>query len=192
MKTIVLHGELAKRYGKTHKFAVRNAAEALRALKANFAGFEQYMAQAHLSGIGFKLFVGRSPVADYPEIHNPSGETEVIRLVPIIMGSGALGKILVGAFLIAAAVIAAPFTGGFSLTLVNSVGMIGASLVIGGVATLLTGNPGTPSAAPERKSSYIFNGPANTSVQGAAIPVGYGRVITGSVVISSGIETHEI
>lgn len=193
MKTIVLYGELAKRFGKYHRFAVKNAAEAIRALKANFRGFEQYMAGAHLNGVGFRVFVGGSSVKDYPNLADPAGKAEVIRLVPVLMGSGnGWVKIFIGAVLVAGGILVTGLSFGAAGPLGTAMIGAGLGLIIGGVATLLTKPPSIPgSTEAERKTSHIFNGPENTAVQGKAVPVGYGRMIVGSCVISAGIETYD-
>lgn len=192
MKEIVLYGELAQRFGKRHRYAVKTAAEAIRALRANLKGFEQFMCSAHQNGMGFKLFVGGTKINDYPEIHNPAGRAPVIRLVPVIAGSkdGILG-ILLGVALVGAAVLAAPFTAGTSLAFIPSaLGSLGIAMAIGGVSQLLS-SPPEAKAFKEQKGSHFFSGPINTSIQGKAVPVGYGRLIIGSAVISAGIETYE-
>jgi predicted phage tail protein len=191
MKEIRLYGEAGQKFGRVHRFAVKTAAEALRALKANCAGFESYMCKAHERGVGFKMFVGASSIKDYPEIHYPAGRAQVIRLVPVFAGSkNGFLQILTGIILIAGAIVAAPFTAGSSLSFIpNALGALGASMIIGGVATLLTSPPDGPQVD---KSSFVFQGPVNTSLQGKAVPVGYGRLVVGSAVISAGIETYEV
>ena len=190
MKTVLLYGELAKRFGKTHRFAVRSVAEAVRACRANFEGFEGYMTAAHNHGIGFKVFVGGASMPSCAEVHNPVGNAEVIRIVPVLMGSGNVARIVIGALLIATAFV----TGGVSLlgfgVSAGSIGLIGGALILGGIAGLRTKGP-DPTDDPKGKNSYAFSGSANTSRQGTAIPVGYGRMIVGSVVISAGIETTD-
>lgn len=186
MRQIVLYGELGKRFGKHHKFAVKNAAEAIRALSANFKGFEQYMCTAHQDNVGFKVFVGKSSLKEAQEVHNPSSQSDVIRIVPIIAGSkSAFGRILIGAVL----VVASYFTGGAASSIFFNLGV---GLALGGVAQLLSPPPKTPDTpGSSNKTSGVFGGPVNVSAQGAAVPVGYGRMIVGSVVVSAGIETHE-
>ena len=182
MKTVILYGELAKRFGKHHRFDVRNVSEALRALKANFRGFEQYMCSAHQHNVGFKVFTGRHNLSDYKEVHDPIGEVDVIRIVPAIIGASGFFKVLLGVLLIGAGLLfgAAPLV------------QAGAGLVIGGVAQLLTPAPAFKAGSePDRKQSHIFNGHENTTAQGKSVPVGYGRMIVGSVVISAGITTYE-
>lgn len=194
MKTVVLYGELANRFGKYHRLSVRTPAEAIRALKANHKGFERFMCEAHRNNIGFRLFVGtkRVQAQKIDEIHYPMGHAEVIRMVPVIVGSGGWVRVLIGVVLVAAAVtIGVLSAGGFGSVSI-SLGTAGLGLIIGGAMQLLTTPPKDPTRDdPDKKTSYIFNGPANTSAQGRAVPVGYGRMIVGSAVISAGIETHE-
>ena len=70
-----------------------------------------------------------------------------------------------------------------------NVGFLGASLVIGGVAQLLTPTPkltqGADSEGDPRKS-YSFSGVQNTSRAGVPVPVVYGETLVGSVVVSAG------
>ena len=188
MKIIILHGELARRFGKEHHFNVRNVAEAIRALKANFKGFEQFLCKAHLSGMAFKVFTGPRSLSSVGAIHDPVGSVSVIRMVPVLTGAGAIGKFFLGVALVVAAIAIpgiGPMVGGGLLA-------TGAGLALNGVASLLSKPPEKPKDA-ELNTSHIFNGPQNTSVQGAPVPIIYGeRIITGSVVISAGMETHEI
>jgi predicted phage tail protein len=83
---------------------------------------------------------------------------------------------------------------------------IGASLVLGGVAQLLTPIPKIPqgfnasgSSAGSGKDtdddprkSYSFSGIQNTSRQGVPVPIVYGEVVIGAVTISAGIDTVQV
>ena len=40
--------------------------------------------------------------------------------------------------------------------------------------------------------SFSFSGVQNTSRAGTSIPLCYGEIVTGSVVISAGIDTHQV
>jgi predicted phage tail protein len=44
----------------------------------------------------------------------------------------------------------------------------------------------------DRKPSFLFYGAVNASTQGTAVPLVYGRMRVGSVVISAGVEAIEI
>ena len=64
--------------------------------------------------------------------------------------------------------------------------MMGASLAFTGVSQLLAKTPDL--AAAQQDGSFIFAGYVNTAAQGGPIPVGYGELIVGSTVVSSGLK----
>lgn len=190
MRTVLLYGDLAKQFGREHRFAIRNAAEAVRALCANFRTFETAIMNADRSGYKFKVVVGKDDI-DQTQLHELSSDRDTIRIIPVVAGSGAVGRIIAGALLIAASFIPglqALSIGAISLAQASAT--IGASLLIGGVAQLLAGPPPSRQKEEERRSS-VFSGPVNTTQQGVPIPVGYGRMFIGSVVISAGIITSD-
>jgi predicted phage tail protein len=201
MKTIVLHGQLGKEFGKKHKMDVKTAAEAVRALIANFPAIERFLLER--KEFGYRVKVGREVVKKADDLANPIGGG-TISFTPVIVGAGgSFGQILLGAAIIGAAF----FTGGASLaasgflaggittTFFGGIALaFGASLIVGGVTSMLAPKPKTmePGNRPENKPSYNFNGPVNTIAQGNPVPVGYGRMIVGGAVISAGITTEEI
>jgi predicted phage tail protein len=77
---------------------------------------------------------------------------------------------------------------------------VGVSLVLGGVAQLLTPVPKigpTPNATgsntdQDPRKSYSFSGIQQTSRQGVPVPVVYGETLVGSVVISAGVDTVQV
>jgi predicted phage tail protein len=194
LRKIRLYGALAKFIGKRVLHAdVATAAEAVRFLVANFPEVERHMADQHY----------RVSVADYDltldELHDPAGQQD-IKIVPVIAGAGAVGRILLGAALI----IGAFFTGGATLGLLGLAAPVavstvlfgvGATLVLGGVAQLLTPTPKMPTGSDSEqdpRKSYSFSGIQNTSRQGLPVPIVYGETIVGSVVVSAGIDTVQV
>ena len=135
LRKIKLYGQLAKFIGKRVLEAdVATAAEAVRMLVANFPGLEQHMAEQH-----YRVTVGTYDL-DLDEIHDPVGQQE-IKIMPVIAGAGAIGRILIGIALVAASFI--PGLQGVAILgsklLVSTVLLsVGASLTLGGVAQLLT------------------------------------------------------
>lgn len=182
MKTIKLYGELAKRFGQEHQFDVRSASEAIHAMCVNFTGFKEFMATSHKYGVGFKVFVGTNSIKKESDTAFPSSDREVIRISPCIFGSGGVAKFLVGLTLITVGFLTSwTGVGGF-------LGKMGAALVLGGLSQLLSEPPRLGgNGMDETKESYLFAGPENVTRQGGAIPIGYGRVMVGSTVISAGI-----
>ena len=194
MKTIVLLGELGKRYGRRHLLDVSSPAEAVRALCANFKDFAGFVSTSTERNVGYRVITGREDLAA-EDLHNPASRT--ITIAPVIAGAGGsgIGKIIVGAILIAAALympgLAA--TTLFATTTLATVAFnIGVSLVLAGTAQMLSPTPKSlDRGVDENKPSYIFDGAQNRSVQGQAVPVGYGRMIVGSAVISAGINVED-
>jgi predicted phage tail protein len=189
MKKIQLLGELGKKFGKSFDFDVRNPAEAVKALCANFPEFKQHLVDSEKRGIAYKVLVGKE-AKSVDELHNPSGK-DSIKFVPILQGAGGgTLNVILGAVLIAASFI--PFLAPISPYLMSA----GIAMVIGGVVQMLTPMPSlnadTSNNQPDNKPSYAFNGGVNTTAQGYPVPVGYGRMIVGSAVISAGIVAEEL
>ena len=226
MKRVVLRGELGKQFGRIHKFDLNTPAEAIRALCANFEGFQQALVTAGERGIGYIVQVGKAAIDEVDEIHNPTGQDEEISITPVLAGAGGgVGKILTGVALVAAAIVFAPAGAGFlglgagattaaGFTLgaaaSSAIGFIGASLILSGTAQLLSPQPadlpGLTGATGGRRnsfdpvnndpadnrSSYIYNGAVNLTAQGNPVPICYGRMRVGSVVVSAGVSTTDI
>jgi predicted phage tail protein len=206
-RVIKVYGKLAKHLGqRSFKAAVKTPAEAIRFLLANFPSLRSVISEGD-----YKVTVGRSEleIGNHPEyLHYPSASFETIRIVPVVAGAGGIGKILGGVALVALA-IAAPYIAGAAvwsgalsygagsalIAAAPFIGGIGASLALGGIAQLLTPTPkisqGEDSTNDPRKS-YSFSGIQNITRQGVPVPVIYGEVFTGSIVISAGINTEEV
>lgn len=191
MKTVKLLGELGKKFGKEFKLDIRNPAEAVRALCVNFPDLKKHLIDSEKNGVAYKVIVGKK-AQKVDDLHNPSGKQE-IKLVPVIIGSGGgVGMVILGAVLVVVGVLLEPFSAGASTALIS----IGISMMVGGVVQMLTPIPSSSAQdqnnKPDNKPSYTFNGSVNTSAQGYPVPVGYGRMIVGSAVISAGISVEEL
>lgn len=198
MKTVKLYGALGKAVGKSFQFDAKNVAEVLRALKCVVPGYKEFMATSEQL---YTIYVGYEDKTIF-EYDNPSGSMEIIRIVPLVSGAGSLGRIIIGGALIyfsagIGAVGASALFGTGAGTMVaaslisSAASSIGWSLVLGGVSSLLFSPPTTADGGSYEKTSnlpsYVFNGAVNTTRQGNAIPVGYGRMRIGSQVISAGL-----
>lgn len=190
LRKIKLYGKLAKFVGhRILEADVASAAEAVRFLVANWPELERHMADQH-----YRVSVGTYDL-DLEELHDPAGQQE-IKIVPVMAGAGATGRIIAGIALIALAIIN-PFGAAaiFGTAISTIVGSVGASLVLGGVAQLLTPTPKVPTGPDTQndpRKSYSFSGIQNTSRQGVPVPIVYGETIVGSVVISAGIDTVQV
>ena len=196
LREIRVYGRLAKFLGRRVLRAdVANAAEAVRFLLANFPQLERHMTDQH-----YRVSVGSYDLAT-DELHDPAGQQQ-IKIVPVLAGAGAAGRIIAGVALIALTIATGGFGGaaiglfGTGTLALGTVGMaIGASLVLGGVAQLLTPVPQMPTGAntdQDPRKSYSFSGIQQTSRQGVPVPIVYGETLVGSVVISAGIDTVQV
>lgn len=181
MKTIRLYGEMGQRFGREHQFDVATPAEAVRALCSQIPGFRSYL---HLHAKEyFKVFTGGRNTSE--ELHGPASDSEVIRIAPVIQGSGGAVRAVIGVVLM----VVSFWTGPLQPYLFS----MGASMAIGGVIEMLSPQPklgkGGPEEAPGNRPSYNFNGAVNTTAQGHPVPLAYGKIMVGSAVISAGIET---
>ena len=219
LKTIKVYGSLAKFLGqKVFRAAVSTPVEAISFLRANFQGLA-----AHMAGFDYKVLVGTLELqagSNPEQLSYPAGRDEAISIVPVIGGAGGGGggttAILAGAALIGASFLL-PGAGLFgtvglfgagqaaagvsSLAVLNAAAVgtalsaVGAGLVLGGVAQMLTPVPEMPSGegstGDPASNPLSFSGIQNVSRQGVAVPVVYGETLVGSVVISAGINTKD-
>lgn len=204
MRTIRLNGELGKRFGRIHKLDVNSPAEAIRALTANCDGFRQFLIESEERGLAYRCVVDGDKITE-EQLGFPISRS--FSLTPVVMGGGrAFGIILGVALLVGAVALSGGFAaigaGGasFGATMGTGIGflgitygnvaLLGAALVLGGVAQLLAPTP-KPNTSAERQENQYFNGPVNVTAQGSAVPVGYGRAIVGSAVISASVSVEQ-
>jgi len=78
----------------------------------------------------------------------------------------------------------------------TAIGGIGAALVLGGIAQAISPAPAISSLErgkeAARLESFSFSGIVNTSQQGLPVPIAYGRVFTGSGVLSSALDVDQL
>ena len=202
LRKIKLYGELAKFVGhKEFEVQVNTVGKAVSFLIHNFPGIESYMSPKY-----YQVKVGNYKI-DKNEIDYPVGK-EDIHFIPMISGAGrGFGKILLGAVLIGVA-IAAPGAGfafgksgiGFIATgaapnaLMAGIGNLGIALTLMGVSEMLTPlpQPRDFNSEEDPQLSFSFSGVQNTSRAGTPVPIIYGEIFTGSVVISAAIDTNQV
>ena len=201
LRKVKLYGELADFVGHKELDAVINStADAIRFLVSNFPKLEAHMSQRY-----YKVLVDNYEIGE-EEIQNPTGKSD-IKIVPVISGSGGnFGKILLGGALIALSfgvggIFSTPLqfgAKGFGLAAAGGGAKaafgIGAALVLSGVSDMLFPVPDIPDFANEEdpRISFSFSGVQNTSRAGTSHPIAYGEIVTGSVVISAGIDTNQV
>lgn len=202
LRKIKLYGALAKFIGhRVLEADVATAAEAVRFLVANWPELERHMAdqyyRVHTAGDDLTL----------EELHHPaSGD---IKIIPVIGGAGgSFGQILAGIALIGISFllpgagifgtaslfgnVTAAAGAAFGVGLGTALSTVGLSLVLGGVAGLLTPTPKVAKDDNDPRKSFSFSGIQNTARVGVPVPVVYGEMLVGSVVVSAGIDIVQV
>lgn len=202
LKTLVFEGKMAKKFGKEHQYHVADLPEMLRAMCSQVPGFKKYMSEAHMKGIRFAFFNGKSNIGVDEFDMTRGGDT--YRIMPVIEGAKNAGvlQIVIGAV----ALVAAFFTAGSSLALwgaAMSAGAIsattvltgiGISMMLGGVVQLLTPQPSFntgASSSTDNKPNYAFGSPVNTVAMGYPVPVLFGECEIGGAIISAGMYSSD-
>lgn len=200
MKTLQLTGRLAKDFGEEFELDVATPAEAIRALCYQLEGFEQALREGAYRL--FRVFTDKEENVDEDYIQLGYGKAIGFRIEPIVggakrgMGKVVLGAVIIGAAFLTAGLAAAPMTAGIfgSAITYGNVAMIGGMIALQGVSMMLTPtikNP-TPSGSVDQRESFLIDATGNLTSQGNPVPLVYGLVHVGSVVISTGVRTEEV
>tara|TARA_Y100000004_G_scaffold61512_1_gene68841 strand:- start:3086 stop:3724 length:639 start_codon:yes stop_codon:yes gene_type:complete len=211
MKVVKVYGTLRKLLGQCRfELDVSTPAQAIKALCVNFPSLEQWLIDSEKDGVAYRVTVGKQKATeqDVSPLLLPFGEREVFSITPVITGAGngGLGSVLLGVALIGVS-LAFPGGGLFGGTVFGFLGgpaasagilttvgtalsYVGAALVLGGVAQMLSPTAKPPSFEEAQKlDSFTFSGIVNVGRQGTPVPIVLGRAYAGSVVVSAGLDT---
>ena len=208
LRKLKLYGELAKFIGhKEFEIKVHSLPQAISFLVNNFPEVEAYMNPKH-----YQVKIGNYEINE-DELNFPIGQQD-IHIIPVISGAGdGFGRFLLGAALIGASfffpgaglfgttglfgagtagVVGVSSTGVLLGTAIGTgLSAIGAGLVLSGVGEMLY-----PTQNPEFEDnpqiSFNFGGTQNTARAGTPVPIVYGEIFTGSVVISGDVDTEAV
>ena len=203
LRKIRLYGHLAEHCGqKVFEAVARTPAEAIRFLLCNFPELRSIMNAGHYTvAVGpHTLELGESP----HQLGYPLTASDDIRIIPVVTGANlfrnlafiALGAVLIGTALATGGVSlgATGFTTAAeavaSVKLAAVAGNIGIGLALVGVAGLLSPTVPTPEIDNDPRTNKSFSGVQNVGREGVPVPIAYGEVIVGSVVISAGLNVE--
>lgn len=198
MTTVLLEGYLGEKFGREWVLNVGSAAQALYHIDKLKGGLREVLAED-----AWEYEVtrdGHGYLSDGADLGmNTDGKT--VRITPIVAGSksGLIG-IIAGVVLIVAGI----FTFGGSVPLgaallAGQAGLsgvligLGAAMILSGLASLIAGNPKLDTGnGGKKQSSTTIGGTINSVESGAPVPLAYGHVFTGSVVVSANITTGDV
>ena len=191
MVNVRFYGSL-KQFGSEFRLDCQTTAEIVQALTSQIPKLRQFIQQ----GL-FTVRVGRDYFDNrYLEqgLSHKLKDDVTVHFTPVLKGSkrGGLFGVIAGVAIIAGAIALGPLAGIISTNAAWIVGSVGAALLLGGVAQMLTKMPemkmGTEK---EKKQSTAFSNLSNMTAQGKPMPLAYGRIRVGSLIISQGVETMD-
>lgn len=185
MVNVRFYGSL-KQFGSEFRLDCKTPAEVVQALTSQIPKLRQFIQQ----GL-FTVRVGREYLDNrYLEqgLNQHLKDDSTVHFTPVLKGSKKAGlfQTIVGAVMVVVGVFTS-WAGGPALI----AGGIG--LMAGGVAQMLTKMPSMSTGKDaERKQSTSFSNLSNMAAQGRPMPLAYGRIRVGSLIISQGVETMDI
>ncbi|EIV5804160.1 MAG: tail assembly protein [Klebsiella aerogenes] len=191
MTRIELSGILGKTFGAYHERLVSTTSEGIQALCCTIDGFEKFLNNSKENGLTFAIFKGNKNIGQDDLGFPVNGE--VIRIVPVIIGSKKAGilQTILGAVIVAASVVYGYFTQDWANAAYGI--QAGGAMMLGGVVQMLSPQPGglARKESPDNKASYAFGGVTNTASQGYPVGLLYGRRRIGGAIISAGIYVED-
>lgn len=209
LRKLKLYGELASFVGhKEFEIQVNSLPQAISFLRNNFPEVESYMNPKY-----YQVKIGNYEISK-DELDFPIGQQD-IHIVPVISGAGSgfrnvlIGGLLIGAsfffpgaglfgttsFFGAGAVTAgaagATAAGVLGTAIGTGLSYIGAGLILQGVGEMLYPTQ-DPTFEDNPQISFNFSGTQNTARAGTPVPIVYGEIFTGSVVISGDVDTEAV
>jgi len=187
LRTIKVYGNLRKFLGRsTFQAAVNSPQQAYSFLKANFAGLEK-----HMNNQLYQIKMGGRVITQ--DFISSTGQGD-IQIIPVAIGSDFVVDFFEDAFNFVANNIiplaTAFVTGGASLLLTTAALTLASDLLTPDLPTNNVSSVGDTD--PSIRGSYNFNGIQNVSNSGVPVPILYGLVFSGSIIISSGTDSTQV
>ena len=167
MTEIHLHGILGKKYGRLHKFAIKEPKDVVRALEANYENFSKELKELLKKNIVYTIVADDQWVQGNSFVENK--KIKKIDFVPAIIGSGPLTII----------------------TLVISIAFAVYSYIQAGKQQYPQ-IPGAEMTSSASSKSLSFSNRENITEQGNPVPLVYGRLKVGSFVIQSAVKSFPL
>lgn len=197
MRSVILHGRLKREFGPEFRLDAATVGECIRGIGVQVKGFIEALKQGSYEVIRGERRTGlRLGEEDINTLR--LGQAD-LHLVPVAAGSRGKGgalKAILGVALVGVAIfasggtLAAPLAGLTSGGMWGSVAVLGLGLAVSGAAQMMTKKESSDTG--KKEDSFAFSGPTNGTEQGTAVPLIYGRVMTGSIAASTGLDIEDI
>ena len=189
LRKIKVYGRLAELVGWHVNYAdVKNMKDVYKYLVCNYPEIEP-----HLKQNLYRITINNDVVKTEEDllVHS-EGE---IRIIPIVSGAW----FWVAAALIGGGAVAAASSVAIVATIGTALLTTGVSMAVSGVTNMLfpqqqpnVGDVNSGLSETDARVNYSFSGIQNVSRSGVCIPLIYGEVFTGSIVVSSGTDTAPV
>lgn len=203
---IRLHGNIFFGLKDIYKLAVKSCGEAFHAINSISRNcFYKNLLENDKKGIKYKILInGRNFESTEPltinniekikesELVMNLRNLKTIDIVPVIEGADSdIGAIIAGVLLVVVGIVVAAYGGG----------PLGGALIIAGIGLIAAGIINLLSSPPKfedfreigggGRTSYLFSGPQQVVGEGGPVPIGYGKLLIGSHVISASYEISD-
>lgn len=190
MTTINLHGILAKEFGDLISCSLSRPKEVVDAVSVNKPLFRKRLIELAEEGIHYSLIVDGDNIKTIDQ-WNLKKQPLVIDFVPIICGHGPAILLVAGIASMIGGTVGISALGIAAGTgwLVN----VGVMMVGMAIQMMLAPTPETKrteATISGAKESFMISSAGNLADQGVPLPVGYGRLRTGSYIVQSTIKSY--
>ena len=196
-----LFGVLGDEVGHEWNLAIKSVGEAVRFIEMNSKKFYKTLHSFDKKNIKYEVIINGRKFQPEKELTPDNVEDiknselamvykdlETIDIVPVLEGANSdIFQAILGVILIIVGIIF-PVIGAFTIP-------AGLVLLASGVVGLLTKPPKFEDFREIEqggRTSYLFSGPANIIGEGGPVPVGYGRLIIGSQVVSAAYVVRDV
>jgi len=171
-----LHGILGHKYGKLHKFAVQSPKGIIDAMEANFPQFRKDLKDLALQNVHY-TFVCDDKWLKGNSLLEGKVKNSKVDMVPSVLGSGPIAGTSITWLMV--------------ISLVISIGSAVYSFVQAGKMEFpkIPGATGTSTAL---NRSIAFSNRENIVEQGSPVPLVYGRIKVGSLVIQTTVKSFPL
>jgi predicted phage tail protein len=192
MRKVILQGTLGDKFGSFWEIDANTYQEIFSCIEANYPSFRKELIDIAEAGGDLDIQTGEKFLEVEDMFYPVDADTVVITPIPAGAKSGG-AKIMAAIAIVVLAFVISPVLGTFAAASAGTVGatyfaltaafLLAANLALTGIAQLLAPDPSVDT----NDQDYLFSGPENTIAAGNVVPVLFGEMIVGGVVISSGI-----
>ena len=183
MTTINIHGVLGFEFGTVKKMYLNKAKHVFNAISANQPNFLKRILELADQGMHYSIVIDGKDIKNYHELETKKMINQ-IDIVPIIVGTGKVW----GAIMTVVGVV---------LMFIPGMQPIGIMLMSIGIQMMLAPKQDLSIKVPEASvgtasavnQSFFFSNTVNLAQQGSPVPIGYGRLRIGSMIIQSSIKS---